>query len=910
LFSIPKMCKAVPLGSPTSGIGARVYYAAAYYDNADRLIADVDAGTNGGTAWTRPSSVPASSATLLVSNYVYNGAGYVQDIIDPQGIDDRMLYDNLGRTTETIQDYTDGTETADSNIATEYGYDGNDNVIYVRADEPGGSYQQTNYVYGVTTAGGSGVNSNDILAAIQHPDPTTGQPSASQQDTYLVNALGQTVQYTDCNGNVHQYTYDVLGRLTADAVTTLGAGVDGSVRRIEYGYDSQGNLSLITSYDAPTGGNIVNQVQDVYNGLGQLTGEYQSHSGAVVQGTTPEVQYGYTEMSGGQNNSRLTSMTYPDGYKLDYNYNSGLDNNISRLSSLVEDSTLTTLESYKYLGLDTVVERDHTQNGVNQTYIARGQTGDAGDQYVGLDRFGRVVNDNWVNTTTGQSTDDFAYGYNQDGDVLYRQNLVNAAMSELYQYDNLHQLTSFQRGQLNGTHDGIVGTPSASQSWTPDALGNFTSVTTDGTTQTRTANQQNEITSISGASAVTYDANGNLTADGSGNTYVYDAWNQLVAVKNNGTTVASYGYDGLGRRITETHGSTTTDLYLSAAGQVLEERVGGVVQARNVWGPEYVNELVLRDQSSQHNGVLDQRLYVQQDANWNVTALLDTSGNVAERYDYDPFGVVTVLNPDFTVRGTTTYAVPYGFQGMRTDWLTGLNFAGERADKPSLMTWLQTDPIGLIAGNNDHAFEGNGPINAVDPSGLEKQGFWEGKLNALVAGVVDLAYGGGLTAGPEFTSARVRKALDVPPTPSPSSQDVMIGLANSTRRMGVPTVGGVFSRRGESDKSFAEALDEGLNEEIHGLPTLLMLGGLSKLGVAAKAEGVAAAAVEKSLPMTEFIPLEEGATGTCAASRISQLRSTVGFLRREGIKDAGLRRKIVTVHRVLSFGLSSDHCLS
>jgi hypothetical protein len=31
-------------------------------------------------------------------------------------------------------------------------------------------------------------------------------------------------------------------------VTTLGAGVDGSVRRIEYGYDSQGNLSLITSY--------------------------------------------------------------------------------------------------------------------------------------------------------------------------------------------------------------------------------------------------------------------------------------------------------------------------------------------------------------------------------------------------------------------------------------------------------------------------------------------------------------------------------------------------------------------------------------------------------------------------------------------------------------------------------------
>src|SRR6185437_3057977 len=51
------------VGTPTSGIGARVYYAANYYDNADRLIASVDAGTNGGTAWSRPDNVPASSTT-------------------------------------------------------------------------------------------------------------------------------------------------------------------------------------------------------------------------------------------------------------------------------------------------------------------------------------------------------------------------------------------------------------------------------------------------------------------------------------------------------------------------------------------------------------------------------------------------------------------------------------------------------------------------------------------------------------------------------------------------------------------------------------------------------------------------------------------------------------------------------
>jgi hypothetical protein len=79
-------------------------------------------------------------------------------------------------------------------------------------------------------------------------------------------------------------------------------------------------------------------VQRAFNGLGQLTQEWQAHSGAVNTSSTPSVQYGYTLMSGGQNNSRLTSITYPNGKVLNYNYNTGVDSTISRLSSL---STLT-----------------------------------------------------------------------------------------------------------------------------------------------------------------------------------------------------------------------------------------------------------------------------------------------------------------------------------------------------------------------------------------------------------------------------------------------------------------------------------------------------------------------------------------------------------------------------------------
>jgi hypothetical protein len=62
-----------------------------------------------------------------------------------------------------------------------------------------------------------------------------------------------------------------------------------------------------------------------------------------------------------------------------------------------------TLESYQYLGLGTVVERNHAQPNVNLSYVklTAEAVGDAGDQYTGLDRFGRIRDHRWrVGTTT------------------------------------------------------------------------------------------------------------------------------------------------------------------------------------------------------------------------------------------------------------------------------------------------------------------------------------------------------------------------------------------------------------------------------------------------------------------------------------------------------------------------------
>ena len=54
-------------------------------------------------------------------------------------------------------------------------------------------------------------------------------------------------QIIDQNGSVWLFMYDNQRRLTADAVGTLGAGVDGLVRKIGRTYTALGEVERVTN---------------------------------------------------------------------------------------------------------------------------------------------------------------------------------------------------------------------------------------------------------------------------------------------------------------------------------------------------------------------------------------------------------------------------------------------------------------------------------------------------------------------------------------------------------------------------------------------------------------------------------------------------------------------------------------
>jgi RHS repeat-associated protein len=143
---------------------------------------------------------------------------------------------------------------------------------------------------------------------------------------------------------------------------------------------------------------------------------------------------------------------------------------------------------------------------------------------------------------------------------------------------------------------------------------------------------------------------------------------------------------------------TATGLFFgeNQRGQILEERVTGygARTCQYVWHPYYIDALAVRYYDADTDGSSAVH-YCLQDANYNVTAVVDDGGDVVERYQYTPYGEVTFLNPDFSL-ASSQYSSAIGnthlYTGRERDSETGLQLNRHRYYASHLGRWLTRDP--------------------------------------------------------------------------------------------------------------------------------------------------------------------------------------------------------------------------
>ena len=155
-----------------------------------------------------------------------------------------------------------------------------------------------------------------------------------------------------------------------------------------------------------------------------------------------------------------------------------------------------------------------------------------------------------------------------------------------------------------------------------------------------------------------YDANGNLASQ-AGIQNGYDFENHLVQ-----HGFMTFVYDGDGNRVSKTVGGVTTNYLVDTLNptgyaQVLDELQNGSVTRSYAWGLQQISET----QRVQNTWTTS---YYGFDGHGSVRYLMDASGAVTDRYDYDAFGGL--------IHSTGTTPNNYLFAGEQFDPDLGLYY--------------------------------------------------------------------------------------------------------------------------------------------------------------------------------------------------------------------------------------------
>ena len=656
------------------------------YDTAGQLVSVTEGAGTG------------DAASISVA---YDAAGRVSQLTDSNGNVSKLTYDDADRVT-SVRDALGRTTTVT--------YDGNNQITSVT--KPNGTKTQMSY------------DPRGRVTTTTNPDGTTNQRNydamtmtsmtdeSGKTTSYTYDSRGQILSVTDALGNTTNYTRDEVGNIIGvtdannhttsyqyDSADRLGKKIlpDGSFE--QYTYDGNGNVTSVRLTD----GHVNQYIYDDRDRVSQI----KYFDGQVVSFTytpsgkrlTANTSLGTTSyVYDGQ--ERVTKVTQPNGQAISYTYDAsdniasittaggtiqyGYDA-LNRLASVTDPSGGTTTYTYDVGG--RLVQRA-LPNGVLTTY-----------SYDSLDRL------TGVSQSIGNNPpfESFQFTLSPSGKRLSMVEVDGRKTA--WQYDDAYRL-------VRETVTSGGGVTLADTSYTYDAVGNRTSMTSNGTTINYTYNVADQLTSA-GIVKYSYDGRGNLAQvndPSAGSTsYTYDGADRLVSVSLPGGTTASYSYDADGRWTKRASGTTVRNFVwneLTQYGDVALETDGaGSPQATyTLGGMDLIQEL--------RNGNNTASYYLH-DALGDVSGLTNAAGAETDRYRFDAFGQKVIS------QGTTVN--PYGYRSQRSDEITGLLYLRARYLDTTLGRFTARDtapfeleePLDL----NRYTYTAASPINNYDPTG-------------------------------------------------------------------------------------------------------------------------------------------------------------------------------------------------
>ncbi|MBN1643116.1 MAG: hypothetical protein JXA09_17920 [Anaerolineae bacterium] len=576
----------------------------------------------------------------------YDATGNPLTVTDANGAVTRYAYDAMGRVIAI-------TDPLSQTYALEYSALG----ALVRITDPSGAAARYQYdaagrrTVVIDPQGGRTAVTYDELGNV-----TAVTDPAGHTVRYEYDALGLLTRETDALGQSVTYTYDPAGN--------LATRTDAQGRTVTYTYDAANRLVGIDYPSSP-------DVTRTYDGAGRLTGEA---NGAV------DLTYSYDAAD------RLTEVQIaPLAKTIAYSY----DGSGRRASMTDPDGGVTT---YTY---DPAGQLIALTDPLNQTTAF---TRDAG---------GRVTGQTFPNGASIQATLD---AIDQVRSVTYRTSGGALLLSRAYTYDRSgNRLSVVDRDGALTTYEydaldqliRVTYSDDSATAYAYDAAGNRTTHTSDGEDTAYTYDAANRLLSVDGAT-YTYNADGgrSTVVDASGTvTYTYNEDHLLTAMQLPSGETVTYSYYPDGRRLSRTDASGTTYFVYDQANVLLEMDAGGNTLAR--YTSRDVDRWIAQDRGGETT-------YYLPDAQGSTIGLLDSAGNLAVTYAYEPFGALRAQ--------TGSAANAYLYAGRRYE--DGLYYNRARMYDPIAGRFLTRDPAGMPDGPNRYLYALNNPVTLVDPFGM------------------------------------------------------------------------------------------------------------------------------------------------------------------------------------------------